>query len=475
MVEKQRAQTEGKLKEKLAKKEKLDQQVQRMQQLNDQLIRAEKEKEEIVREVKSLDASSINQSAVLLSLDRSLGEELKTESTRTQQQSAEMDSLSAQEQHFRSEIRQLKERVRSAEAEVEKSRRQAGPLIKAESQEGHTTAMLQEKLKTRTGNSRAARAKDMAQREQQRMLSKQGELARMNFAIGNSSILLEKEKGELEAERLHAEDITKEASRLTDQLATKEDQLKSSHRSLGSLSGELARKQHETESVHEAAATLKDFVDKDASVGSQKVTALMQQLHTKEAKVDALQKEVTKGETEVKDVMSKIKASLNQSKEMLNKTSKLVLLQESESKANSTAVADLIKAAEKENQDEQRALDIKLKEVQAEEAEQESLELKEYQQKHNTASAQAQRSFALARLRAQKHQMEQQSKKYGTIRSRLTSEISSLKTGAKEYIRRAATELNALHNAISKVRAGETVKVAKVNKQMSAADLGSCI
>ncbi|CAK9089247.1 Laminin subunit alpha-1 (Laminin A chain) (Laminin-1 subunit alpha) (Laminin-3 subunit alpha) (S-laminin subunit alpha) (S-LAM alpha) [Durusdinium trenchii] len=472
MVEKQHAQTTEKLQEKIAKKEKLHMQVQRMNRLNENLIHAEKDKEEVIREAKKFNLR-INQSTVLL-MDLSLDEEMKKAAMiKAQEQSAEMSRLTAQARHFRSDISHVQQEVKFTRQQLAKSEEEEVPLKKAEEKEAHETALLQERLKSRTAqtqSSRTKKAQDLAMTEQNKMLTKQNELAQVNFAIGNRSIFLEKEQGALEAERLHAEDLTKKATEMTDHLASEEEELKSDHRKITSLSTELSRNLQSTESMHQEVETLVDFIHKDATVGRQKVATLVQQLATKDAKMDALQKEVSTREAEVQDVMSQIKAHVNHSKEMLHKTKAQVLLQEAERKANASAISEEIEAARKESQEALNALKQKLAKEQSAEAAKKARMLKEFRAKHmaTTFSAHAKETMARARLQAQRRQTQERSQAHAAAESRLTTEIQTVKTGASEAIRQSSSELNVLQKAITRVQAGEAVKVAKVNQQMQA-------
>ncbi|CAE7632361.1 epi-1 [Symbiodinium necroappetens] len=366
MVQKQQSETSKKLSEKKTKAGKLTVQLKRLKELNAELQSAEKEKGTVILEAKQLkplqaeDQASIG----LLSLEHSLNEDLEavTES-RAKQQAAEMSSLHAQEMHFRSEIQKIRQNLSSAELAVQRAQQEAAPLSQDERQAANTEALLQEKVQSRSASTHAHRARQLARGEQQRMLSKQEELAQLNFAIGNSTLLLQKEKTELQAERRRVEDMTHQATVLTDNLASKEDQLKHVHAKVITLNKELAQKHNEAESLHEETASLEGRIKKDMEASSKNVTVLLQKLERKATELDTLRQNVTSSEDQVEDVMSTLRGYIDRSKEKLHKTKHQALLQQSQVQEKTSAASGQIQAARRETAAVKAELAAKLQEA----------------------------------------------------------------------------------------------------------------
>lgn len=457
-VERQNEETSERLQDKVILQQQLGQQLSSLQKLNQQLSAAEKERVKAEKEVKQLKPGKPSEAMLLM--DVSLEEELQqAEEARMEQQAAEMSSLSAQVTHFRSEISHLQTNVASTRHMVQKSKQQNAPLVKAEEREAKQTALLQQKL-DRSGTSGTLRAKDVAMTQQKKMLMKETQLARLNGELDNRSIFLEKEKEALEAERLHAEDATKEATQLTDVLALKKQKLQTDQRKLRGLGTELARKE----------------------VGSsrQKLVLLVQQIHAKDKQIDDLKYQVATHESEVKDVMSKSKTYMNHNKELRHKAKAQVLLQDRVNKENASAISDQIQALKRKTEETERSLKIKLQQEEITERAKTAETLRNYQPQHATAAAQEMEMMAQAHLQAQRHQMEQQHKKYGSTQTRLATEIKELQTEASKAVHDSSSvgklttheaiqrpDLELVNKAISRVRASEAVKVAKVNQQMT--------
>ncbi|CAE7830082.1 unnamed protein product [Symbiodinium sp. CCMP2592] len=471
MVQKQQSETTKKLSEKKAKAGKLTVQLERLKELNAELQSAEKEKGQVILEAKQLkplqaqDQASIG----LLSLEHSFNEDLDavTES-RAKQQAAEMSSLNAQEMHYRSEIQKIRQNLSSAELAIRRAQQEAAPLSQDEQKAAKAEALLQEKVQSRSASAHAHRARQLARGEQQRMLSKQEELAELNFAIGNSSLLLQKEKSELEAERLRVEDMTHQATVLTDHLASKEDQLKHGHAQVVTLNKELAQKHNEAESLHEETASLEGRIKKDMEASSKNVTALLQKLEKKATELDALRQNVTSSEDQVEDVMSTLRGYIDRSKEKLHKTKHQALLQKSQVQEKTSAASGQIQAARRETAAVKAELAAKLQEVESRAASHETAELEMYQRSHNTAALQSLQSAAKARLQAQKHQNERQMKLSSLIQYRLQAEVQDTAAVAESSIAGSSSEMHALHTSITRAKAVEAVKLSKVNKQTTA-------
>lgn len=379
-----------------------------------------------------------------------------------------MSSLNAQEMHFRSEIQKIRQNLSSAELAVQRAQQEAAPLSQDERQAANTEALLQEKVQSRSASTHAHRARQLARGEQQRMLSKQEELAQLNFAIGNSTLLLQKEKTELQAERRRVEDMTHQATVLTDNLASKEDQLKHVHAKVITLNKELAQKHNEAESLHEETASLEGRIKKDMEASSKNVTVLLQKLERKATELDTLRQNVTSSEDQVEDVMSTLRGYIDRSKEKLHKTKHQALLQQSQVQEKTSAASGQIQAARRETAAVKAELAAKLQEVESRAASQETAELEMYQRSHNTAALQSLQSSAKARLQAQKHQNERQMKLSSLIQYRLRAEVQDTAAVAESSIAGSATEMHALHTSITRAKAVEAVKLSKVNQQTTA-------
>lgn len=464
-VERQNEETSERLQDKVILQQQLGQQLSSLQKLNQQLSAAEKERVKAEKEVKQLKPGKPSEAMLLM--DVSLEEELQqAEEARMEQQAAEMSSLSAQVTHFRSEISHLQTNVASTRHMVQKSKQQNAPLVKAEEREAKQSALLQQKL-DRSGTSGTLRAKDVAMTQQKKMLMKETQLARLNEELDNRSIFLEKEKEALEAERLHAEDATKEATQLTDVLALKKQKLQTDQRKLRGLGTELARKAQSTKTLQHEAGTLQKVLQKEVGSSRQKLVLLVQQIHAKDKQIDDLKYQVATHESEVKDVMSKIKTYMNHNKELRHKAKAQVLLQDRVNKENASAISDQIQALKRKTEETERSLKIKLQQEEITERAKTAETLRNYQQQHATAAAQKMEMMAQAHLQAQRHQMEQQHKKYGSTQTRLATEIKELQTEASKAVHDSSSDLELVNKAISRARASEAVKVAKVNQQMT--------
>eukprot|EP00435_Cladocopium_sp_Y103_P016031 s1100_g4.t1 len=490
-VERQNEQTSERLQDKVILQQQLGQQLSSLQKLNQQLSAAEKERVKADKEVKQLSPKGKDQAMLLM--DVSLEEELKqAEKARMEQQAAEMSSLSAQVTHFRSEIRHLQKNVAATRHMVQQSEQQNAPLVKAEEKEVKQSAFLQQKLDSRTGASGTLRAKDMAMTQQKKMLMKENQLVQLNEELDNRSVLLEKEKEALEAERLHAEDATREATQLTDVLALKKQKLQTDQRKLRGLGTDPWQSEgwdveaQSTQSLQREAGALQKVLEKEVGSSRQKLVSLVQQIHAKDEQIDDLKYQVSTHEGEVKDdlstdserpylglsieprdpsthmedVMSKIKTFMNRTKELRHKAKAQVLLQERE---NASAISDQIQALKRKTEETERSLKIKLQQEESTERAKNAETLREYQQQHSTAAAHQMEMMA----QAQRHQMEQQHKKYSSTQTRLATEIKEVQSGASKAVHDSSSDLELVNKAISRVRASEAVKVAKVNQQMT--------
>eukprot|EP00440_Ansanella_granifera_P050308 gb/GFBE01054525.1/.p1 GENE.gb/GFBE01054525.1/~~gb/GFBE01054525.1/.p1 ORF type:complete len:731 (+),score=309.03 gb/GFBE01054525.1/:1-2193(+) len=472
-VEKARDKTESKLAEKTTQMSEVEGRLKRVQELNLQLEQAAGAKDEALTEARSLrkdplvGAASAQAAASLMSVQLAVDEELKEATVAAAgQRSAELLKVDAEAKKYRSDIRAMKEHLSSEEQELDKARRLARPLAREEEKEIKSAAMLQEQIANHKTDERVARAVELAKEEQDKALQKQQELAELKYDIGNGTILLEMTKGQLKAEKEHAEKSAKEATEVTDRLAETEGLLRTAHQQVSNLSMALTERSHETEAIAKDVQGLKEFEQKDAADAEKKLHALKTAEHDAEARFSKLSEKVSKTEGEVQETMSQIKEKMSASKDMTEENAQRLFLEKQAEDEQSKTVADEYKAALQEAEAKKMELKKKLEQVEFDAASQEAEKIKAIKSENSNASFLMLEATAQSNLRAQQRRNKAQSDKYDLAQSRLKSQITQAKKSAEALLGDSAGEMGVLHEAITKSHALEAATMHKVNKQM---------